>query len=288
MRFRKFISEGGNAIHSSTRIGAKNFKATLEDMFGQVLPLLKLSKSDVRVLGSGGKKADTDTYGDIDIGVPIGEVLKNNNLTTLDEVKNLIKSVLKKVATETKFGEGNLVYSFSWPIVGQENEVAQIDFMLVDDADWANFMYHSPAYYESQWKGIYRNLLLFAVAREAEYKSRKQQDGVDTEWEKVMFNMNSGFFKAVQTNLSASTGKITKTARTIEKQLLSKNPEEVIKILFGDSFSPSDVTSFEKTFAAISSSKFKNAAKRTEIFKFAAKAITENDLPLPKELEQYQ
>ena len=96
---RKQLFEGGNAIKSSSMIHQANVKNTLESIYRDLLPKLKLSKSDVRVLGSTGKKdpnksgTPAGSSGDIDLALSIPILMKNNNFDNLDDLYKFLEKI---------------------------------------------------------------------------------------------------------------------------------------------------------------------------------------------------
>lgn len=296
MRLLKWLNEGGNAIKIASPLHMENFKSTINNIYEKLLPLFNLTYTDIKILGSGGKKNVGDTHGDIDLALPISEILKRNNLDTFENIITFIISQSKKISKEVKYMKGSNIISLAWPIYNmnkkQANLYVQVDLMLVDDVDWADWTYHSPYYYESKWKGLYRNFILFAVARQVEYKTIKKQrlkDGniIDTEWEKYTIDMTKGLYKVLQTNISKS-GNIVKAHRTLEKEFITKDLYKAMEILFGNYFKPSDISSFENILKCINNKKFLYYDKKDEILKKATKDLLDSGLPIPEQLINYK
>lgn len=295
MRFKNFlITEGGNAVKMSSRLNVENFKATADDIIKRLLPKLKLSKNDVVFLGSGGKKAPGDTHGDIDLAVSIPALLKNNNLSTMKEVYEFLEKTAKSISSEVVNLASIGLISLAWNIVNadgkQEGKYVQLDLMPSDDLEWTTFAYFSPMHYESKYKGAYRNLLLIACAKYSNLKVLKtaldkEHKEVPAQWERHMWDMSKGLMKAVQT-IEGKKGLLA-NPKTLDKALISNNPQEVVSLILGPKFKSSDMISFESVYAAIMSNEFLYKEHRTSIFKDAAKGLQTMGLALPKELEPY-
>ena len=298
MKFKELadlLLEGGNAIKSSSRINQTNVNATLDTIYKKLLPKLKLDKKYTASLGSTGKKKIGDSSGDIDLAIDAGALLKVNKINTPDDVYDFIikaaSSLTKEVADLRSIG----LISIAWPIENidglQKNEFVQLDLMLVNSIEFAEWAYFSPKWDESPWKGGVRNELFFAIAKYVDYKALKKQakesgEIVDTEWERNFYDLGKGLLKGIQTNIGKK-GNPTKSVKTLDKWLLSNNPEEITKIFFGDAFSPSDVLTFENTYRAILSPNFVNKANRDKILKFAAQGMSKKPFPCPPEMKQY-
>lgn len=79
-------------------------------------------------------------------------------------------------------------------------------------------------------------------------------------------------------------------AKEGEQQSISHSVNEVIKILFGEGFSESDINTFEKCFDIVKNNeKFKYRLKADEIFHECTKLLIEKDkrLDFPSELKEY-
>lgn len=109
---------------------------------------LGISEDQFRFIGSFGKK---EFSSDIDIAI-------------LEESINLemLSRIFDKTKIEYKIVKGFNQISFGYPFTGK---ILQVDLMLSKNLDWTEFIYYSPDLLngESQYKGIYRNLLMSAI-----------------------------------------------------------------------------------------------------------------------------
>ena len=88
----------------------------------------------------------------------------------------------------------------------------------------------------------------------------------------------------VQTNISDKTGKKVKTIRSISKELITSNPQEIINICFGKSFKSDDMMSYENCFNAIMSNNFILIKERDKILKSLYKGLKDKKVEIPKDL----
>lgn len=290
--FRKFMSlnEGGNAVKGVVAINQENSIATLNKAEAELSKALKISKSDMASLGSTGKKGPGQKSGDMDLAISAPSLLKNNNLNSLNELMDYIVNAVKKLGYDYRDMRNLGIISLGYPIVNadgkQKDEIVQLDLMVVDSVDYAKWAYFSPSYLESNLKGLYRNELNIAVAKYAGFDISKIDDETKKpiEWKRFWFDLKSGLHKGKQTLLSPKTGKVTKTARAIEKELIMTNPDDIVAFLYGDKYKAKDILTFEQALRAILSKSFPHAKYRKEILDMTAKGIQTKGYPVPESL----
>jgi hypothetical protein len=290
------ILEGGNAIKSSTRINQENVEATLADVVKRLLPKLKITKKDIASLGSTGKKAPGGSSGDMDLGVCIKAILnKNADVNTIDDIMDLLVKVGNELSHEVKdMRQFNLI-SMAWPIANidgkQENQFVQLDLMATDCLNWSKWAYYSPSEWESDYKGLYRNEILYAIARYMDYKTletglTKDGEEVDAVYSRNFFDLAKGLLKGVQSRLG-KRGKVVKALTTLNKELMYNDPEEVVKVLFGPSFTPSQMLTWEDALSAVTSDDFIYKDKLDDIMKMTIKGIKDKGYPIPTSLDPW-
>jgi len=291
--FKKYVqslTEGGNAVRGVSKINQENSMATVEDIYKTYLPKLGIKKSDVAILGSTGKKAPGAQSGDIDMAISAPALLKSKKMNSLEEILNAIASISKRSGHDFSIMKGLGIVSVAFPITNadgkQAGEKVQLDFMIVDNVKYASWSYYSPSYLDSELKGLYRNILNFAVAKHAglDVKKVDPETKEPVEWSRYVMDMGHGLYKGVQTNLSAKTGKKTKSTRYLSKDLVTDDPNEIVKFLYGDKYKASDILTFEQAFKAIKSSSFPHKSKRKEIFRMFSKSIQDAGYPVPEVL----
>jgi len=299
-RFKQFISEqvvlqeGGLAVKSSSRINQDNVADTLADIYKNLLPKLGIKKEDTANLGSTGKKKSGDSSGDIDLAVRIGAFLKGNIKTSQDIEKHITK-IAGSYTTDFKPMWGMGLLSMAWPIANtdgqQEGKVVQLDIMLVDSLEFASWSYYSPAWNESEWKGLYANEIRYAIAKLMNYKTIERaldKEGIETdaEWERNFFILGKGIFKGTQSRKGKKG--LTKGIKTIEKSLLTNNPTQATIMMYGPKFNPNDVLTFEQNFKIVAKDKnFIHKKIRDSILKMASKGILNKGVPLPDVLKPW-
>lgn len=280
---RAVIGEGGNAVDGVSRLNVANVTATIKDVFKRALPALGLKKSDVRILGSAGKKS-SGSHGDLDIGVSLQALVKNNNLGSADDVWEFLTQALYRMSTSVKAMRGIGTVSCAWPITSsdglQDGEFVQVDFMVADSIDWLAFKNFSPSDVESKFKGVHRNLLLVAIAKYASYQVRKENNGTPVEWEKWTINV-SGLAKNVETNLGKN-GNIVKSKRVIDQTILTKDPKEAVEMILGPGYTVADCNSFESLYKIVMSPNFRLKQFKEQILQETAKGIHSLGFPVPE------
>lgn len=291
--FKQPIKEGGNAVKMSTRINQDNVKATLTHIYEILLPRLKVNVDDTASLGSTGKKASGDSSGDIDLAVSVQALVTNNKIETPQELYDFITEVANEISPEVKDMRGIGIVSMAWPIVNvdgkQKGQYVQLDVMTVDSVEWAKWAYYAPSFNDSPWKGLYRNELLYALAKEMNYETVAKAmtdsgEEVDTEWKRDFFDLSKGLLTGTQTRMGKKG--IVKTVKTIDKVLKSNDPADVVQMMFGPDVKPKDVLTWEDTFRMINDPKFIYSDKRDSIFKMAKQGILNKGFPVPPELNK--
>lgn len=143
------------------------------------------------------------------------------------------------------------VVSIEWPFP-DSIDVCQIDIMAVCDYDWASWSFYSPSVPdESEYKGLFRNELIFALVKCANSTPLKYDDnGVMVEWERNFFDLNRGVFRGKCSRIGRG-GKTIKTVQTSEKTLITSDVGLFVNSLFGSHATPYDVLTFESTIDAM-------------------------------------
>lgn len=290
---QKLVQEGGNAVPGVGRINQENVDATLKTIYNKLLPKLKVDVAHTASLGSTGKKAPGDSSGDIDMAISIQDLVQNNGLETPKEIYDFVKSVADSTGYPVRDMRGMGLISLAWPIVNvdgkQPDAKVQLDLMTVDSIDWARWAYYSPGFKDSPYKGLYRNELMVAVAKYMDYEDLEtamDKDGteVPATWRRKFFDLGKGLMQGTQTRMGKNG--ITKVHKTIDKSIVSQDPEAVAKIMFGPDARTSDLLTFEQTFSAIMKPNFPYAENRQAILKMAKDGILNKGYPVPPELDK--
>ena len=275
-RMKVRLIEGGAAVKSSSRINQDNVEETLKTIHTQLLPVLKITKDNTANLGSTGKKKSGDSSGDIDLAIDSGVLLKNNEISTANDVYDFIIKTVQPLTKEIADLRSIGLISIAWPIANidglQDNQFVQLDLMLVNSIEYAEWAYFSPSWEESPYKGGVLNELRFAIVKYLDYKALKQIEGEDVEWERSFFDLGKGLMKGIQSRLGKK-GNPVKTVKTIDKWFFSNDIQQVSALMFGPAFKPHDLLTFEKAYEAVMSNNFIHHKNRDKILKFAANGM---------------
>jgi len=292
--FKSFINEGGNAVKDSRigRINQENVEGTMNDIYKKVLPLLNITKKDTGNLGSTGKKLPGGSSGDVDLAIDIHAVLRNNkNIKNVDDLFDKLVSIAKSLHMEYKDMRQMGLVSIGFPIHNtdgkQEGKLVQLDFMPTENLEYSKWAYYSPAEWESKWKGLYRNEVFYAIAKYMSFKVLKKamdKEGkeVPVEWERNFFDLSKGLLKGTQTRMGKK-GPV-KTVKTISKEMVSMDAQEIVTMLFGPNYKPSDILTWEDIMKAIKSPKFIYKKNLPKIIKMVQDGISKKGYPVPEDL----
>ena len=293
--------EGGNAVEGVTRINQENVEATLAKAFSMVLPSLRLTKNDVKILGSTGKKNPGGTSGDIDMAISLTAmansgtfkgIIFDSSSATIAELTKEIGDIMKRKFDQVHAMPGLGIVSIAFPIVNTDKKQAgqnvQLDLMITDDLEYTGFAYHSPYEKDSKYKGIYRNFFLFAIAGEIQKKvlsTCTDADGceIPETWSRYWFDMKNGVMKGIQ-SIKGAKG-ILKNPKVVSKEPITRVPLEVVRFLLGPTFDLTDVDSFEKIYKAVNSGAFAHKKYKQQILAKLTDSLEKQGLPLPDELQ---
>ena len=237
------INEGGNAVNANpipAYIAPLLYKE-IEDAVLHENPTLKMAP-----LGSLGKKNDDQFNGDIDIAI---------NLETKEELNKLIDKVFPNL--EKNPNTTSTIVSISYPYNKEgKSGNAQVDFMIVKNMDFAKFFYHSPNFKnnESKFKGSVRAKMLSILVSSIPVEDAKDEyfeDGVTVKkhW-KYTFNTEGVFRQLLDYTGKKGPLKNPKKVKEFEK-LISNDPENCVKFIFGDNGKIEDFNSAESIWKAV-------------------------------------
>ena len=146
------LCEGGNVFknHPTTRIYLQDIKPTVDFLSG--ILGINLSKN---LLGSTGKK---ESSGDIDIAI-------DETKYTKDQIANILKDWCEERKLDPKdyIAKSGISVHFRTPIIGQNEQFVQTDFMLVSDVKFAQFGFANDE--TEPYKGKHRTILLSNLAK---------------------------------------------------------------------------------------------------------------------------
>lgn len=259
--FTQFLLEGGAAIKGSEKITQAEVREVLPSLTKKVATILGLKKSQVKLVGSAGKKEDGELSGDIDLAIEMDRDELSGKLPRLawDE-----KSVRPMKAIN--------IFSFAHK-VESNGKIIQVDLIPTKNVDYTAWsMQSNPEDLERGLKGSHRNELMFATAK---YAGMKEQDD---SIERYFYDLSRGLYKGVQ--VKDKKGK----HKTTEKEFLTNDTSSIVKILFGAHASEQSTASFVGVMKHINSDEFPHAAVRDKILAMAIKGMEGKGLKVPKDL----
>ena len=250
------IFEGGHSVEGAEPIRGDLAKVVADEIIEKVKDEFKI---ECAALGSTGKKGKNQTSGDIDIAVQMSWQDK-------DKLINFVKKEFK----DCPFGNVvdylnvfNIGYKYNED--GKE-KIVQVDFMFVDDVEWAQFVYFSPNFLknESQFKGAWRSTLLRGICActpvekvDKKYETEYFEDGktIKTFW-KFTFSQADGLFADHKTY--EGNKKPLKNPKTIkdDREYISKNIDTILHMCLGKDATRDDCNSYETLLNFIASDRY--------------------------------
>ena len=191
----EILSEGG----SMPGVGAIH----IDEINPTLIPLEKELGIDLRnnALGSVGKR---EFSGDIDVALKIDadkipefvERLKKSS-----QIMDIAKSSV--IMTKVKIMDFDENKDDGRPRTGY----VQVDFMP-GDPDWLKTYYHSPHEKDSQYKGVYRNLMIASIAGDYKVENSEEtiNDGRPLQSKRFMFSHRDGVVRVLRRPVHAKIG----------------------------------------------------------------------------------
>jgi hypothetical protein len=191
----EILSEGG----SLPGVGAIH----IDEINPTLIPLEKELGIDLRnnALGSVGKR---EFSGDIDVALQIDadkipefvERLKKSS-----QIMDIAKSSV--IMTKVKIMDFDEEKSDGRPRTGY----VQIDFMP-GDPEWMKTYYHSPHEKDSQYKGVYRNIMIASIAGSVKIENSEEtiDDGRPLQSKRFMFSPRDGLVRVLRRPVPKKTG----------------------------------------------------------------------------------
>ena len=191
----EILSEGG----SLPGVGAIH----IDEINPTLIPLEKELGIDLRnnALGSVGKR---EFSGDIDVALKIDtdkipefvERLKKSS-----QIMEIAKSSV--IMTKVKIMDFDETKEDGRPRTGY----VQVDFMP-GDPDWLKTYYHSPNEKDSQYKGVYRNLMIASIAGNLDIENSEEtiDDGRPLQSKRFMFSPRDGLVRVLRRPVPKASG----------------------------------------------------------------------------------
>lgn len=228
------------------------------------------------VLGSVGKK---EFSGDIDVAIQVApdaipELVKKIEATPL--VLDIAKSSV--IMTKVKI----VNYDQSKQATKPRTGFVQVDFMP-GDPGWMKTYYHSPSDTESQYKGVFRNLMLATMCAVYQRQDSEEQieDGRPVESERWMWSPTDGLVRIKRTPVPKKNGEgYTKKNNNEILGTPIKDANGIAKALGLDS--AADLNSYESLKAAIE--KNYDAESVDKVLNSFAKNRQVQDIGIPNDI----
>lgn len=264
------LTEGGMAIKGVSPITQKEVNEYSPDLLDKICKELKLSKLKVKMIGSAGNKLKpTDLSGDIDIAVECSS--------------ELVEKHISKLAGDNQFKimKGIGVYSFAYNV---DKKLVQVDLMPVNNINFATWSFQAHINdLADGLKGAHRNEIFFAIASNMPRKVLKtDEEGNPVIIERYFYDLSRGLMIGTQSRIN-NKGKITKNFSTVEKKVLSDDPNKIVKLMFGDHVNYRDVETFDSTLRAILYDYFIHKEEIENILNQTTKGIKNKNLEIPLE-----
>ena len=253
----------------------------IDEINPTLIPLEKELGIDLRnnVLGSVGKR---EFSGDIDVALNIEtdkipefvERLKKSN-----QIHDIAKSSV--IMTKVKIANFDETKEDGRPRTG----FVQIDFMP-GDPDWLKTYYHSPHEKDSQYKGVYRNIMIASIAGNIniEDSEEKIEDGRPLQSKRFMFSPRDGLVRVLRRPVPKKSGQgYTKKNNNKIIDGPWKTADEIAKNLGLDN--GDDLDSYE-TLVKVIKKNLSNEDQKA-IFTAFADNNTIKGMGIPPELQQY-
>ena len=183
----EILSEGG----SLPGVGAIH----IDEINPTLIPLEKELGIDLRnnALGSVGKR---EFSGDIDVALKIDTDKIPAFVERLKKSKQIFDIAKSSVImTKVKIANFDESKDDGRPRTGY----VQVDFMP-GDPDWLKTYYHSPHEKDSQYKGVYRNLMIASIAgtKDIDNSEEKIEDGRPLQSKRFMFSPRDGLVRVLR------------------------------------------------------------------------------------------
>lgn len=220
---------GGKALKNVVRIRKEEMLPTLQilqEHLYQVLGLT-LQNKDYCTCGS---FLVRESCGDIDIAFDINKAMENLRMTR-DEITERLNKLYVNLP-EYNYSKGLDIHSIPFPIFDKDgkrtDKYVQVDLMPVENVGMAHWGMFTDG--NTPWKSATRNGLLRAIAKFRDTVVHTNEDGTILSFDRYYFDQRHGLFRMVR-SYEGKDGRINKTPKTIEKKLVTNDPEEILFIL---------------------------------------------------------
>lgn len=275
MNFSEFLIEsllleGGAAIKGSSKVTQVEARHLIPTLVDKISKVTGVDREKIKAVGSAGKKAsDNDLSGDIDLAIECNPDV-------------LIKAIpeLAHNGEDYKAMSNINVYSFGAKII---DKIVQVDLVPVHNIDFAVWSFISePDDLNKGFKGAQRNEVMFAVAKYVDLKKKFEGDKLE-EMDRHFFDLSKGLMRGTQT-CRKPNGKLGKNFSTIDKYVVSNDPTDVAKMMFGPDADHNQLKTFDQCWEAIHRDTFPWKKHIEDIEKMIRDGIKKKNLKMPDQL----
>ena len=218
---------GGKALKTVGRIHKEEMETTYEVLREHLYQALGLVIGEYVPCGS---FLVRESCGDIDIAFDVNVAMKRLGLDKEGITKRL--NDLYVTLPEYNYSKGLDIHSIPFPIFDKDGKrtdrYVQVDLMPVENVGMAQWGMMTDG--NTPWKSATRNGLLRAIAKYKDTNVHTNEDGTVLYFDRLYFDQRHGLFKMTR-SYEGKNGRINKTAKTIEKKLVTNDPEEILFIL---------------------------------------------------------
>lgn len=218
---------GGKALKTVGRIHKEEMEATYEVLREHIYQALGLVKGEYVPCGS---FLVRESCGDIDIAFDVNVAMRRLGLDKEGITKRL--NDLYVTLPEYNYSKGLDIHSIPFPIFDKDGKrtdrYVQVDLMPVENVGMAEWGMMTDG--NTPWKSATRNGLLRAIAKYKDIVVHTNEDGSVLSFDRYYFDQRHGLFRMTR-SYEGKNGRINKTAKTIEKKLVTNDPEEILFIL---------------------------------------------------------
>lgn len=232
---KRMVNEGGRMFDTQP-IPLSVFKQIWPSLRSDVL---SLGVDSVEQIGSTGKK---NLMGDIDLAVSFD-----------GQRDELYDRAVEKFGEEFVSKVGSNIVTVMYPF---DDGFVQVDLMMgnLNYLKWSRFGTSNIESHEhfSPLKGVARNILFAVINRYLSRVAFPEEEQSKLDRVKYNVDFDRGFYRVVQTRRNKKPGKPpTKAWKTVEKELVSDDPDEIARVMFGDQVSSKDLLRFEDVVEAL-------------------------------------
>lgn len=218
---------GGKALKTVGRIHKEEMEATYEVLREHIYQALGLVIGEYVPCGS---FLVRESCGDIDVAFDVNVAMKRLGLDKEGITKRL--NDLYVTLPEYNYSKGLDIHSIPFPIFDKDGKrtdrYVQVDLMPVENVGMAEWGMMTDG--NTPWKSATRNGLIRAIAKYKDTVVHTNEDGTVLYFDRLYFDQRHGLFRMTR-SYEGKNGRINKTAKTIEKKLVTNDPEEILYIL---------------------------------------------------------